>query len=512
MSFKRVVWTGLLGSMAVLLLAPVARAQAPTCSNAFTNPGFESGNFTGWTIQDIGTPFFAVQVGGAGINLNGLCMPACGVFITAPTEGTLAALHGFDGSGPATIRIGQDLAVHPSQSTLQFDYRAAWNMVDFNGGGTLPRHFRVEIEPAGGGPPLQSSLLLTAMNDTRNLDTGNLRGTIDIAPFGGQNVRVSFEWEVPEVNTGPALFQLDNVMPLLEQGFTVGGNGVFEPGETNVITPSWLNCSTLGAATTATASAFAGPGTSTYTIDDNSADYGTIGAGAAANCSAGGCYTLTVSAPATRPAVHWDAQFRETLSKPGLKDWALHVGNSFTDVASTSGFYPFIETLLHRSVTGGCGAGDTYCPASLTTRQEMAVFVLVANDGPASTPPACTVAPFADVPITNPFCRWIAEIAQRGVVAGCGGGNYCPASPVLRQEMAVFALATLDPTPPPPCITQPFSDVNITSPFCPAIQELKNRGVVAGCDAQNYCPAAPVTRREMAVFITGTFGLTLYGP
>jgi hypothetical protein len=34
----------------------------------------------------------------------------------------------------------------------------------------------------------------------------------------------------------------------------------------------------------------------------------------------------------------------------------------------------------------------------------------------------------------------------------------------------------------------------------------------AGCGGGNYCPTAAVTREQMAVFLGGTFGLTLYGP
>jgi hypothetical protein len=120
-------------------------------------------------------------------------------------------------------------------------------------------------------------------------------------------------------------------------------------------------------------------------------------------------------------------------------------------------------------------------------------------------------APFLDVPAGSGFCPFIAELSRRGVVAGCGGGNYCPGNPVARQEMAVFALATLDPTfTPPSCAVQPFADVPTGSPFCPHIAELARRGVVGGCGGGNFCPASPVTRQEMAVFITGTFGLSLY--
>jgi len=50
------------------------------------------------------------------------------------------------------------------------------------------------------------------------------------------------------------------------------------------------------------------------------------------------------------------------------------------------------------------------------------------------------------------------------------------------------------------------------SPFCAWIEELANRGIVTGCGGGNYCPTASVTREQMGVFISLTFGLTLYGP
>jgi hypothetical protein len=99
------------------------------------------------------------------------------------------------------------------------------------------------------------------------------------------------------------------------------------------------------------------------------------------------------------------------------------------------------------------------------------------------------------------------------VVSGCGGGNYCPADPVTREQMAVFVLRTLDPTlAPPACTTPIYADVPATGLFCPWIEELTRRNVVGGCGGGNYCPFAVVTREQMGVFISGTFGLTLYGP
>jgi predicted TIM-barrel enzyme len=181
-------------------------------------------------------------------------------------------------------------------------------------------------------------------------------------------------------------------------------------------------------------------------------------------------------------------------------------------VATTNPFYRFIETLLHHSVTGGCTATE-YCPASSTTRNSMAVFVLVAKEGAGYVPAACTTPFFLDVPASDPFCRWIEELARRGVVSGCGGGNYCPTEAVTREAMAVFVLRTLDPNlNPPACTTPMFADVPASSGFCRWIEELARRGVVTGCGGGNYCPTAAVTREQMGVFLSATFGLKLYTP
>jgi hypothetical protein len=293
------------------------------------------------------------------------------------------------------------------------------------------------------------------------------------------------------------------------------GNGVFEPGESVVVEPAWRNVNGLPQAIGGTATSFSGPAGATYTPVDAAATYGTVASGDTTSCGSD-CFTLQVTNTGIRPVLHWDAVLEETVTPDAQgqdKLWQLHLGNSFPDVPSTSVFYRFVETLLHRGATGGCGSG-LFCPADATTRGAMAVFVLLAKEGAGYAAPPCAAAPFPDVPPSHPFCPFIAEVSRRGVVAGCGGGNYCPGQPVLRHQMAVFALATLDPTfTPPPCGATPrFPDVPASSVFCPFVEELARRGVVTGCGGGNYCPASPVTRREMAVFATGAFGLTLYGP
>jgi len=290
------------------------------------------------------------------------------------------------------------------------------------------------------------------------------------------------------------------------------GNGVLDPGLVEEVRPSWWNRNGAAQALGGTAYGYTGPAGATYTISDGVASYGTVANGAVQACTTD-CYRVSASPAPSRPAVHWDSSLGETLAPEAVgvhAAWSLHVGGSFVDVPSASPFYRFIETLLHHGVDGGCG-GAGYCPSLVFTRDTMARAVLVARHGALYAPPACTTPMFADVPAASPYCPWIEELARRGVVAGCGGGNYCPGGGVNRAELAVFVLRTLDPAlVPPPCGVPIFADVPAASPFCRWIEELARRGVVAGCGGGNYCPGTFVPRAQMAVFLSVTFGLRLY--
>jgi hypothetical protein len=54
------------------------------------------------------------------------------------------------------------------------------------------------------------------------------------------------------------------------------------------------------------------------------------------------------------------------------------------------------------------------------------------------TPPPCTGTVFTDVTCSSQFDPWIEQYAGDQITGGCGGGNYCPNAPVTRAQMAVF--------------------------------------------------------------------------
>jgi hypothetical protein len=294
------------------------------------------------------------------------------------------------------------------------------------------------------------------------------------------------------------------------------GNSVLEACETVAVAPAWRNDTGAAQMFTSAAGSFSGPPGATYAVVDAGADYGVVADDDQGTCADGSdCLAVSVSCASPRPATHWDAFLVEEIvpeEQGQTQRWALHLGDSFSDVPRSSPFYRFVETVLHRGVTGGCDA-TRFCPAAATTRGQMAVFLLLAREGAGYAPPPCGTPVFPDVPASSAFCPWVEELARRGVVGGCGGGSYCPAAAVTREQMAVFVLRTLDGSiVPPACTTPVFADVPASSPFCRWIEELARRGVVAGCGGGNYCPVAPVTREQVSAVLTTAFGLALHGP
>ncbi len=199
-----------------LACAAVTVAFAPAAPAApqqlIVNGSFETGNFTGWGTDDIGIPFVPLAVRGAGFT------PGFGLFATAPTDGSFVADNGFDGCGPDTIALWQDVSIPAGvEATLTFDWRVGWNLF---AGPTLNRSLDFRVEPGGGGAPLQTTNLVTT-NIASNIvgDTGPQSSTFDLSAHQGSTIRIKLQATIPECFTGPAHMQLDNVSLLAEASF-----------------------------------------------------------------------------------------------------------------------------------------------------------------------------------------------------------------------------------------------------------------------------------------------------
>jgi hypothetical protein len=52
--------------------------------------------------------------------------------------------------------------------------------------------------------------------------------------------------------------------------------------------------------------------------------------------------------------------------------------------------------------------------------------------------PSPPTADFGDVPTSHPFFQFVEALSASGITAGCGNGNFCPDAPLTRGQMAVF--------------------------------------------------------------------------
>lgn len=300
-------------------------------------------------------------------------------------------------------------------------------------------------------------------------------------------------------------------------------NGVLEPGETATVAPEYVDARTLSQPLAGTARSFTGPGgaPNAYVIADAQATYQPPpGAQGPLACTeSNDCYGVAVSLSDPRPALHVDGSLTEDLATAAgdaRRTWRIHVGGSFADVPPDSPFYGPVETLLHHGITEGCGPSYSrrrlFCPQAVVTRGDAAVLLAAAVAGPDSrfhTPP-----PFIDVPAESPFASAVMTLLVRGIIEGCSVDRlFCPDDAVRRADAAVWLLRSFEDADylPPTCVTPLFSDVPCESRFAPWINELARRGVTSGCGGGRYCPDRSILRQEMAVLITRTFGLPLYG-
>ena len=180
----------------------------------------------------------------------------------------------------------------------------------------------------------------------------------------------------------------------------------------------------------------------------------------------------------------------------------------FTDVDPDSTHAAGIDTLAAAGITVGCATEPLrYCPDSPVTRAQMATFLTRALDLPPAAP-----AGFTDVNPNSTHAADIDTLAAAGITVGCATEplRYCPHSPVTRAQMATFLTRALSLAPAAPA---GFADVDPDSTHAAGIDALAAAGITVGCATEplRYCPHSPVTRAQMATFLTRALSLAPAG-
>jgi S-layer homology domain len=434
--------------------------------------------------------------------------------LTTPRTGNSWAWFGGNKTNDGVLEVAsaeQTVAFPPPGSTVALNFYLRIGVV------TSPFTDTLEVQVDG--------VTQQTYTEPSTKETNYTLRTVDLTAFADgklHSINFLYTQGVPADNN-KANFDVDDVSLDVVCGASptalsvdATGNGILEPDEVAQVKPTWANFGSAPVSLTGTISNFAGPAGATYLSTSTSAVYPTINPGDHADCGSD-CYGVQVTAvpPSSRPATHWDTTLQETVSPTStVKTWTLHVGDSFTDVPH-DGYYPFIETILHNGVTGGCGTG-IFCPTDPVTRSQMAVFLLKSKHGTSFVPPGCAGI-FQDVPCPSQYADWIEELYAEGFTGGCDTSPllYCPNGTATRLQMAVLLLKALNGSGyAPPACAGIFQDVPCPSQFADWIEKLYNSHITAGCSTSPllYCPTGPNVREQMAVFLVKTFGLQLYGP
>ncbi len=169
----------------------------------------------------------------------------------------------------------------------------------------------------------------------------------------------------------------------------------------------------------------------------------------------------------------------------------------FTDVPAGASYAADVQWLVERGITQGTAPGR-FSPTAPVTRQQMAVFLYKAAHGGAK-PPACTAAPFQDVPRASPYCGSIAWLKSSGITTGAA--RFRPTSSVTRGSMAVFVHKLAGRTAAPACTGNPAPDVAVSSPSCGSVAALVREGIAPIYTDGTFRPAKPATRGATATFL-----------
>ena len=103
----------------------------------------------------------------------------------------------------------------------------------------------------------------------------------------------------------------------------------------------------------------------------------------------------------------------------------------------------------------------------------------------------------------HPLAAQIAWVFQQGITGGCDVLLYCPGAPVSRAQMAMFLDRVMDL---PPTEEDFFTDDEGTTGEA-SINRLAAAGITGGCTTDHFCPKASVTRAQMASFLVRALAL-----
>ena len=189
------------------------------------------------------------------------------------------------------------------------------------------------------------------------------------------------------------------------------------------------------------------------------------------------------AAPPPPPAETWDGTFRDD-------DESVHQLD--------------IERIAREGITLGCGQNN-FCPGRSVTRSQMAAFLYRAVvERSASPAPAPSGVELSDVPAEAGWALAADWVVSIGAFAA-PEGVFDPDGLVTRADMAVMMVAAFSRLNAVDESKGLFADVSsLPDDVVRAVEGLYQARITLGCgfDPLRYCPDEPVTRAQMASFLS----------
>lgn len=126
----------------------------------------------------------------------------------------------------------------------------------------------------------------------------------------------------------------------------------------------------------------------------------------------------------------------------------------------------------------------------------------VAAQIPVSDAPTSTIRTYSDVASTDWFYDGVKYVSDREIMTGMDEGIFAPQSNTTRAQLVtmLYRLAG-SPDLPEEGLDYPFSDVDASSWYGPAVYWARANGIVTGTSDTTFTPDRPVTRQEMAAIL-----------
>ena len=139
-----------------------------------------------------------------------------------------------------------------------------------------------------------------------------------------------------------------------------------------------------------------------------------------------------------------------------------------------------INKLADLDITAGCNPElRLYCPDQPITRAHMAAFLIRALDERSVR--RSQPPRFTDVASDAWYRPYVERLADLEITVGFADGTFRPHDPVTRAQMAVFLTRAFDGLTPVDSPTGVFDDVPATASYAAAVEGVLTAGVTQGC-------------------------------